>query len=97
MDEQAERILKRACAISGAETAPENGEAIVEQAMEEAMAFCRREDIPAAMECLVARLAAERILGENGATRIKLGDTEVEYAAGTENSVWNSMKEFRRL
>ena len=89
--------MERVCALSGAEAAPDNGEAIVAQAMEEAMAFCRRDDIPAQMECLVARLAAERLAGKDGASRVKLGDTEIEYAVGTEHSVWNAMKEFRKL
>ena len=69
----------------------------VAQAMEEAMAFCRRDDIPAPMECLVARLATERLAGKDGASRVKLGDTEIEYAVGTEHSVWNAMKKFRKL
>ena len=89
--------MERVCALSGAVAAPDSGEAIVAQAMEEAMAFCRRDDIPAPMECLVARLAAERLAGQGSASRVKLGDTEIEYAAGTEHSVWNAMKEFRRL
>ena len=67
------------------------------QAMEEAMAFAEETISPPRMECLVARLAAERLAGQGSASRVKLGDTEIEYAAGTEHSVWNAMKEFRRL
>lgn len=74
---QAEALLGRSLG--------ENGDSITAAAILWAMAYCRREDIPAAMELPLARLVAAIADGDDAAVKsLTRGDTSVTYAADSE-------------
>jgi len=79
-DEALERITALAAEIAG--VGIQEAAAAASAAAEEAMAWCRRKDIPPGMESVVARLAADMLAG-TGAESITEGDISVTFGERT--------------
>jgi len=90
--EQAEALLGRSLG--------EEGDRLTSMVVLWALAYCRREDIPEAMELPLARLVAATAEGDDGAAVRSLtrGDTSVTYdVAGGGSGPVAGLAPFRRL
>ena len=91
-------IRLKAEALAG-QALGENGDLLVEMAVQRACALCRREDVPEEMEQAVAALVLT--MGDAGGTvkSITRGDTAIAYevSGGDGGSLTAALAPFRRL
>lgn len=84
MTEVIERIAARAAELSGADE--DKAFVVAEAAVKEALARCRRRDIPENMEAVVANIAADILSGAEAAA-VTEGDISVTFR---QNSPWEA-------
>ena len=78
MTEAIGRIAAKAAEMTGADT--EKALVVVEMTAKEAMARCRRTDMPPMMEAVVANIAADILSGADAAA-VTVGDMSVTYGS----------------
>ena len=95
MNDAIERIALKAAELAGADA--QKARVVAQSAAEEALARCRREDIPEAMEAVIANIAAD-ILSCADISSMTQGDISVTFR---EASPWEAhaaaLYSFRRL
>jgi len=77
----------------------ENGDALTSMVVLWALAYCRREDVPEAMELPLAQLVAATADGNSAAIKaLTRGDTSITYDTGSAaGSPLAALAPFRRL
>lgn len=89
-------VLEKAQSLSGAAYT----ETLADMALDAALAFCCREDVPPEMEQAVAALLCELAAGQGGAVKsLQRGDTAVTYDVAAEgfSAARGRLAPFRRL
>ena len=80
MEAALERITALAAELAG--VSAEEAASAASAAAKEAMAWCRRNDIPEGMESAVARIAAD-MMEYSGAASIREGDIQISFDGRT--------------
>lgn len=83
MDELYDRLIRDAAEIAGME-APAGAGVLCRSVVEQTLRYCRRQDIPAGLEFIIAEMLAGRFkeaAGSDAVTSVKEGDTQVSFAA----------------
>lgn len=75
----------------------DNGDLLVEMAVDRACTYCHRSDVPQEMEQAVAALVLAMRPGEGDVKSVTRGDTAVAYFDSGVNAALTALNPFRRL